>query len=40
MTVGFSFPYVFGSIPMTLAEDGNALDVLVISDTSSFPGFC
>ena len=38
LPAGFSFPYDFGSIPMTLAEDGDALDVLVISDTPSFPG--
>lgn len=38
LPAGACFPYDFGSIPMTLAEDGDALDVLVISDTSSFPG--
>jgi len=38
LPVGLSFPYDFGSIPMTLAEDGDALDVLVICDTPSFPG--
>ncbi len=38
LPVGFSFPYDFGSIPRTLAEDGDALDVLVISDTPTFPG--
>ena len=38
LPAGFSFPYDFGSIPMTLAEDGDALDVLVISDAPSFPG--
>jgi inorganic pyrophosphatase len=29
---GFSFPYDFGSIPQTRAEDGDALDVLVMSE--------
>ncbi|MDQ3187246.1 MAG: inorganic diphosphatase [Pseudomonadota bacterium] len=38
LPAGACFPYDFGSIPMTLAEDGDALDVLVISDASSFPG--
>lgn len=38
LPAGASFPYDFGSIPMTLAEDGDALDVLVISDTPSFTG--
>jgi inorganic pyrophosphatase len=38
LPAGACFPYDFGSIPMTLAEDGDALDVLVISDTPSFTG--
>ena len=38
LPAGFSFPYDFGSIPRTLAEDGDALDVIVINDTPSFPG--
>jgi inorganic pyrophosphatase len=38
LPAGASFPFDFGSIPMTLAEDGDALDVLVISDAPSFPG--
>jgi inorganic pyrophosphatase len=35
---GAFFPYDFGSIPMTYAEDGDALDVLVISEVPSFAG--
>jgi inorganic pyrophosphatase len=38
LPAGASFPYDFGSIPMTRAEDGDALDVLVISEVPSFPG--
>jgi len=38
LPAGASFPYDFGSIPMTCAEDGDALDVLVISEVPSFPG--
>lgn len=38
LPVGFSFPYDFGFIPMTYAEDGDALDVLVISESPSFSG--
>lgn len=32
------FPYDFGFIPGTKAEDGDALDVLVLSDEPMFPG--
>ncbi|HTE29096.1 MAG TPA: inorganic diphosphatase [Chryseolinea sp.] len=35
---GLSFPFNFGFIPQTLAEDGDALDALVLSDTSYLSG--
>ncbi len=38
LPVGASFPYDFGAIPRTLADDGDALDVLVIGEEPSFPG--
>jgi len=38
LPAGASFPFDFGSIPKTLAEDGDALDVLLISEAPSFPG--
>jgi inorganic pyrophosphatase len=38
LPVGMSFPYDFGSIPQTLAEDGDPLDVLVIGQTAAFVG--
>lgn len=38
LPVGASFPYDFGSIPGTLAEDGDPLDVLVIAEEASFAG--
>ena len=38
LPVGSCFPYDFGSIPKTLAEDGDALDVLLLSDAPSFVG--
>ena len=35
---GAVFPYDYGSIPGTMAEDGDALDVLVLQLPPSFPG--
>jgi inorganic pyrophosphatase len=35
---GAVFPYDFGSIPGTRAQDGDALDVLVLQPAPSFPG--
>ncbi len=34
---GMSFPYDFGFIPSTLADDGDPLDVLVLMDEPSIP---
>jgi inorganic pyrophosphatase len=38
LPVGMHFPYDFGSIPGTVGEDGDALDVVAITDTPSFIG--
>ena len=38
LPAGAMFPYDFGSIPRTLAEDGDALDVLILSDAPTFVG--
>lgn len=35
---GMVFPYDFGFIPNTRGEDGDPLDVIVISEFNSFPG--
>lgn len=35
---GMAFPYDFGFIPKTQGEDGDPLDVIVISEFNSFPG--
>lgn len=35
---GMMFPYDFGFIPATKANDGDPLDVLVLSDEPMFPG--
>jgi inorganic pyrophosphatase len=35
---GMTFPYDFGFIPSTLADDGDPVDVLVLMDEPAFPG--
>jgi inorganic pyrophosphatase len=36
-----AFPYDFGFVPRTLADDGDPLDVLVLMDEPAFPAaFC
>ncbi len=35
---GMVFPYDFGFVPGTLADDGDPLDVLVLMDEPAFPG--
>lgn len=34
----FSYPFNYGFVPNTLAEDGDPVDVLVLSDKTVFPG--
>jgi len=38
LPAGMAFPYDFGFVPSTLAEDGDPLDVLVLMDEPAFPG--
>lgn len=38
MPAGMVFPYDFGFIPNTKGEDGDPLDVLVLSEFKTFPG--
>ena len=38
LPVGMAFPFDFGSVPGTRAEDGDPLDVLVVTDVPSFCG--
>jgi inorganic pyrophosphatase len=35
---GMSFPYDFGFVPQTRADDGDPLDVLVLMDQPAYPG--
>ena len=38
MPAGMVFPFDFGFIPDTKGEDGDPLDIIVISEFQSFPG--
>ncbi len=38
MPAGMVFPYDFGFIPDTKGEDGDPLDIIIISELKSFPG--
>ncbi len=38
LPAGMAFPYDFGFVPRTLAEDGDPVDVLVLMDEPAFPG--
>jgi inorganic pyrophosphatase len=38
LPAGMTFPYDFGFIPSTLAEDGDPLDVLVLMEEPAFAG--
>jgi inorganic pyrophosphatase len=38
LPIGMMFPYDFGFIPDTLGEDGDPLDVIILSEFKSFPG--
>ena len=38
LPLGHYFPFDFGSIPGTRAEDGDALDVMVLLEEPTFPG--
>ena len=38
LPAGMTFPYDFGFVPSTEAEDGDPIDVLVLMDEPAFPG--
>jgi inorganic pyrophosphatase len=38
LPAGLSFPYDFGFVPDTKADDGDPLDVLLLMDEPAFPG--
>jgi inorganic pyrophosphatase len=38
LPAGMAFPYDFGFVPSTKADDGDPVDVLVLMDEPAFPG--
>lgn len=40
LPAGMIFPYDFGFIPNTKGEDGDPLDIIIISEFRNFPGCC
>lgn len=38
LPAGMAFPYDFGFVPSTQADDGDAVDALVLMDEPAFPG--
>ncbi len=40
LPAGLVFPFDFGFIPKTKGEDGDPLDVVVVSEFPTFPGCC
>ena len=38
LPAGMAFPYDFGFVPSTMADDGDPVDVLVLMDEPAFPG--
>jgi inorganic pyrophosphatase len=38
LPAGMSFPYDFGFVPSTRADDGDPVDVLILMDEPAFPG--
>ena len=38
LPAGITFPYDFGFVPSTQADDGDPIDVLVLMDEPAFPG--
>jgi inorganic pyrophosphatase len=38
LPAGMVFPYDFGFLPQTIADDGDPIDVLLLMDEPAFPG--
>jgi inorganic pyrophosphatase len=38
LVTGLSYPYDWGFVPSTIAEDGDPIDVMLLHDVSTYPG--